>query len=742
MAELLRRRVAGEPFPYSFIHEADPYSAAPEDLVHGREHAPDTDPEDGKGVAWYFCWSAKFHVSAGGGSASKRKRKVAAAGATYWHPETGKQAIIGTDRKSVGAYKRTLSYMHKIKNSPGVETPVKKKRLGWCMVEIGLDHAHHQLVLCKLYKPHPPRTHPQISKESRLPSSGMPCPAPAPAPAPLGAEIPSTVAIVRNGSAAAAVVTVVIDLCGSSIPPAQQMKDMANLVRDLQSPVVVCSAMGNTTTTILLAAWKAMRRGTEKLCEIHELVSIKELHLRTTYELGLETSTVLGSLDELEHQLQHVAMAKQPAPWTQDYLVSFGERTSTKIFSEYLNKLEGTLQEWKLCDVVTSGTGCSDLTATTMDRAMESREIQVWKDVDGIFRCDPKVCADATLVPHLTFDEAAELSDFAEQSMKLAMEYGISVRVRNPYKPQAPGTVITKTRDMSESTLTSIVLKSNITMLDIKSKRMQGHSDFFTTAFSKFKHFEYLGISVDCKVTTIEGKMSFTLVPSELSSEELIKQELDNAVEELQKIADVHRLQNVSVISLIGNAQQSSSIQEKALSVLRSTNAEVHKFSQDSSKVMKTFFVVENCRAKDCVHALHSAFFEKGLVSEVGGVDNGSSSSGVNRDMEAPLCGGQEWTEMEASVEEFIQNVLVSHKDDPEPIECDNLWDLEDLLEEPRHVEATPAKRVPMLSFNNDQMPVGCWLPNDFFVGRPSHWQASLPYDSATDSPESNKLIN
>ncbi|KAM0886556.1 hypothetical protein ACQ4PT_029648 [Festuca glaucescens] len=518
MAELLRRRVAGEPFPYSFIHEADPYSAAPEDLVHGREHAPDTDPEDGKGVAWYFCWSAKFHVSAGGGSASKRKRKVAAAGATYWHPETGKQAIIGTDRKSVGAYKRTLSYMHKIKNSPGVETPVKKKRLGWCMVEIGLDHAHHQLVLCKLYKPHPPRTHPQISKESRLPSSGMPCPAPAPAPAPLGAEIPSTVAIVRNGSAAAAV-TVVIDLCGSSIPPAQQMKDMAYLIRDLQSPVVVCSAMGNTTTTILLAAWKAMSRGTEKLCEIHELVSIKELHLRTTDELGLETSTV----------------------------------------------------------------------------------------------------SDATLVPHLTFDEAAELSDFAEQSMKLAMEYGISVRVRNPYKPQAPGTVITKTRDMSESTLTSIVLKSNITMLDIKSKRMQGHSDFFTTAFSKFKHFEYLGISVDCKVTTIEGKMSFTLVPSELSSEELIKQ---------------------------------------ALSVLRSTNAEVHKFSQDSSKVMKTFFVVENCRAKDCVHALHPAFFEKGLVSEVGGVDNGSSSSGVNRDTEAPLCGGQEWTEMEASVEEFIQNVL------------------------------------------------------------------------------------
>ncbi|KAM0928588.1 hypothetical protein ACQ4PT_002572 [Festuca glaucescens] len=588
MAELLRRRVAGEPFPYSFIHEADPYSAAPEDLVHGREHAPDTDPEDGKGVAWYFCWSAKFHGSAGGGSTSKRKRKVAAAGATYWHPETGKQAIIGTDRKSVGAYKRTLSYMHKIKNSPGVETPVKKKRLGWCMVEIGLDHAHQQLVLCKLYKPHPPRTHPEISKESRLPSGGMPCPAPAPAP--LGAEIPSTVAIVRNGSAAAAV-TVVIDLCGSSIPPAQQMKDMAYLIRDLQSPVVVCSAMGNTTTTILLAAWKAMRCGTEKVCQIHELVSIKKLHLRTTDELGLETSTV----------------------------------------------------------------------------------------------------SDAMLVPHLTFDESAELSDFGEQSMNVAMECGISVRVRNPYKSQTPGTLITKTRDISESILTSIVLKSNITMLDINSKRVLGQTDLVRMALSKFQHFDYLGISVESKVT-IEGKMSLTLVPSELSSQELIK---------------------------------------LALGVLRSINAAVHKFSQDSSKVMKTIFVVGNCRAKDCVEALHSAFFEKGLVSEVDRVDNVSSSSGVNRDTEAPLCGGQEWThESDDSVEEFIQNVLVSHNDDPEHIECDNLWDLDDLVEgaaggsglgialeeiEPIGLESTDTRYTtleemePMLSSDNDQMPVGGW---------------------------------
>lgn len=42
-------------------------------------------------------------------------------------------------------------------------------------------------------------------------------------------------------------------------------------------------------------------------------------------------------------------------------------------------------------------------------------------------------------------------------------------------------------------------------------------------------------------------------------------QELDNVVEELEKIAVVKLLQNRSIISLIGNVQRSSLILEKVL---------------------------------------------------------------------------------------------------------------------------------------------------------------------------------
>uniref|UniRef100_A0A453MHS0 Aspartokinase n=1 Tax=Aegilops tauschii subsp. strangulata TaxID=200361 RepID=A0A453MHS0_AEGTS len=272
---------------------------------------------------------------------------------------------------------------------------------------------------------------------------------------------------------------------------------------------------------------------------------------------------------------------------------------------------------WKSCAVTTLGRGGSDLTATTIGKALGLREIQVWKDVDGVLTCDPNIYANAVPVPYLTFDEAAELAYFGAQvlhpqSMRPAREGGIPVRVKNSYNRHAPGTVITKTRDMRKSILTSIVLKSNITMLDIVSTRMLGQYGFLAKVFSIF---EDLGISVD-SVATSEVSISLTLDPSKLWSRELIQQELDNVVEELEKIAVVHLLQHRSIISLIGNVQRSSLILEKAFNVLRRNGVNVQMISQGASKV-NISLVVNDSEAKQCVQALHSAFFENGFLSEV-----------------------------------------------------------------------------------------------------------------------------
>ncbi|CAL9144458.1 unnamed protein product [Musa hybrid cultivar] len=485
--------------------------------------------------------------------------------------------------------------------------------------------------------------------------------------------------------------SIVMKFGGSSVASAERMKEVADLILSFpeERPAIVLSAMGKTTNNLLLAGAKAVCCGVSNVSELHELSFVKELHLKTIDELGLESSIISGEyclslscidyllcmpqcadiLVELEQLLKGIAMMKELTPRTRDYLVSFGECMSTRIFAAYLNKigtkarqydafeigfittddftnadiLEATYPAvakrlhgdwtndpaipiitgflgkvgWKSGAVTTLGRGGSDLTATTIGKALGLREIQVWKDVDGVLTCDPNICPNAKPVPHLTFEEAAELAYFGAQvlhpqSMRPAREGDIPVRVKNSYNPQAPGTVITKARDMSKVVLTSIVLKSNVTMLDIVSTRMLGQYGFLAKVFSIF---EDLGISVDC-VATSEVSISLTLDPSKLWNRELIQQELDHVVEELEKIAVVHLLQHRSIISLIGNVQRSSLILEKAFNVLRKNGVNVQMISQGASKV-NISLVVHDSEAQQCIRALHSSFFDNGFLSEV-----------------------------------------------------------------------------------------------------------------------------
>ncbi|XP_028780214.1 aspartokinase 2, chloroplastic isoform X1 [Neltuma alba] len=459
--------------------------------------------------------------------------------------------------------------------------------------------------------------------------------------------------------------TSVMKFGGSSVASAERMKEVASLILSFpeENPIIVLSAMGKTTNKLLSAGEKAVSCGVARASCIDELSFIKDLHLRTVDELKVDRSVIANHLEELEQLLQGIAMMKEMTPRTKDYLVSFGECMSSRIFAAYLNKmgvkarqydafeigfittddfanadiLEETYPaiaktlcgDWasdpaipivtgflgkgqKSCAVTTLGRGGSDLTATTIGKALALPEIQVWKDVDGVLTCDPNICPQAKPVPYLTFDEAAELAYFGAQvlhpqSMRPAREGDIPVRVKNSYNPKAPGTVITKTRDMSKAVLTSIVLKGNVTMLDIVSTRMLGQYGFLAKVFSIF---EDLQISVDA-VATSEVSISLTLDPSKLWSRELIQQasELDHVVEELKKIAVVDLQQNKSIISLIGNVQRSSLILEKAFLVLRTLGVTVQMISQGASKV-NISLVVNDSEAEQCVRALHAAFFE------------------------------------------------------------------------------------------------------------------------------------
>lgn len=247
-------------------------------------------------------------------------------------------------------------------------------------------------------------------------------------------------------------------------------------------------------------------------------------------------------------------------PRTVDALVSFGERMAVRIVSANLNKLGVPAQffdAWNLGMLTTSefgnaeikeesykrikeklskfdgmivpvvtgfighdekgrittlGRGGSDLTATVIGAAYPVDEVQVWKDVDGIMTADPRLVKNAQPVSYVTYEEAAELAFFGAQvlhpiSMQPAIRSGIPVRVKNSYNPGAVGTLITATRDKSESLVTAITSKSNVQLIDIVSNHMLGQYGFLAEVFQLF---EQCKVSVDV-VASSDVSLSLTL---------------------------------------------------------------------------------------------------------------------------------------------------------------------------------------------------------------------------------------
>nr|GMC48903.1 aspartokinase 2, chloroplastic-like [Ipomoea batatas]GMC51053.1 aspartokinase 2, chloroplastic-like [Ipomoea batatas] len=225
--------------------------------------------------------------------------------------------------------------------------------------------------------------------------------------------------------------TCVMKFGGSSVASAQRMREIADLILSFpeEKPVIVLSAMGKTTNNLLLAGAKAINCGVSNVLDIKELVFVKELHLRFLCTIGFLTLPLFaGHLDELEQLLKGIAMMKEMTLRTKDYLVSFGECMSTRIFAAYLNKIDVKARQydafdigiittddftnadileatysavakklngdwtsdpsipivtgflgkgWRTCAVTTLGRGGSDLTATTIGKALGLREIQV-----------------------------------------------------------------------------------------------------------------------------------------------------------------------------------------------------------------------------------------------------------------------------------------------------------------------------------------------------------------------------
>lgn len=445
---------------------------------------------------------------------------------------------------------------------------------------------------------------------------------------------------------------------GSSLADADRIRHVAELIamqrRDYQiRPMVVCSAMGKSTNSLLAAGEWAHADG--KVC----MDSIRTHHIATCDELSVSNNTrheVVELLDDLERLLSGITYLRELTPRTRDLLVSFGERMSVRLVASCLNTMGIPAQHfdsWSVgfrtnsdfgnadledsCyvnikdrmsriddatvpvitgfiaqdsegHVTTLGRGGSDLTAAVLGAACSLDEIQVWKDVDGMLTADPRVVEAAVPVPEVTFTEASELAYFGAKilhpvSMLPAMKANIPVRIKNSYNPTHPGTVISaKAENRPDSSLVvAITSKSNQVLLDITSTRMLGQYGFLSKLFAIFQSYK---MSIDV-IATSEVSVSLTLDGAQPG----MRATWETVLDSLSTVAQVEMKRGHSIIALIANVDRSSDVLAAVFDILRKEDVQVEMMSQGASKV-NISLVVKDKDLDRAVSALHRHFFE------------------------------------------------------------------------------------------------------------------------------------
>jgi aspartate kinase len=445
---------------------------------------------------------------------------------------------------------------------------------------------------------------------------------------------------------------IVMKFGGSSVANADRLRHVTKIVKARldKKPILVLSAMGDTTDHLLEAGEAALKNG------IVQVEKIEEFHLKTITEMELGEGAFRGIrslLTELRNLLMGISLIRELTGKTKDYLLSFGERLSVRIaaacfysmgikakavdawdagFVSDSNHTSAELAEesWRLIpekllapveegilqvvtgfiakdekgNITTLGRGGSDLSAAMIAAACGAAELQIWKDVDGILTADPRIVSGAQVVDKITYEAAAEMAYYGAQvlhprAMQPCMKTGTPVLVKNSYNPDAPGTRIVPSIASEEkrSPIQAITSRKNVTLVDIVSSRMVGQYGFLAEVFACFARH---GVSVDM-VATSEVSISLTLDAFH---------DLKELKKDLSRIAAVAIKTGKAIVTIIGDVGRSSEILARSFKICKLLGVQAQMVSQGASKV-NISFIVDDKEAAEVIKGLHADFFEE-----------------------------------------------------------------------------------------------------------------------------------
>ncbi len=458
----------------------------------------------------------------------------------------------------------------------------------------------------------------------------------------------------------------VLKFGGTSVANAENIQKVMAIVKTTAAKgktVVVVSALGGVTD-LLLGAASLAGDGNEAYKD--KLALVEQRHLEAVKQLlpvaqqSQLLSLVKKSCNEIEDICNGIYLLGELTNRSKDRISSYGEWLSSQIISAAMNAA-GISNEWAdtrqlirtnsgftAAEVdftitnqqihayfslsaaslfivpgfiasdangvtTTLGRGGSDYTAAIIAAALMAAVLEIWTDVSGMMTADPRLTANARIIPHISYQEAMELSHFGAKviyppTIQPVMGKNIPVWIKNTFAPADPGTLIESTATKNGNIVRGISSINNIALLSLEGSGMIGIPGFSKRLFEALSNekINVILITQSSSEHSICVGIDAALAPK---AKQVVDAAFTNEIE-LEKVEPLIIEDGLSIVALVGeNMKSHPGISGRMFSAMGRNGVNIRAIAQGSSE--KNISAVISTRdVRKAINVLHEEFFE------------------------------------------------------------------------------------------------------------------------------------
>ncbi|MDN5201839.1 bifunctional aspartate kinase/homoserine dehydrogenase I [Fulvivirgaceae bacterium BMA10] len=452
---------------------------------------------------------------------------------------------------------------------------------------------------------------------------------------------------------------------GTSVGSSDSIKEVAKIIADYHRKgidmVVVCSALSGTTNKLVEAGKKAAANDESyleivKSIEVNHTGVIRDLLETKSQSKALTHLKLL--LNDLEDLLHGAYLLKELSVRTLDLVLSFGERLSAPIITDFLNQesvpskcvdarklirtnndfgrarvnfnitnqaiqdhfgnqdtvqiVTGFISSGDNDETTTLGRGGSDYTAAILAAALNASEIEIWTDVDGVMTADPRKVKSAYSIAKLSYQEAMEMSHFGAKviyppSLQPAFGKNIPLKIRNTFNTSFDGTLVHHDSVPNGQLIKGISSIQHVTLVSLTGSGMVGVPGVSSRLFGALAK-NSINVILITQASS-EHSISFAIDPGDVKQAknaiidefqfEISRGRIDEPIVEMEK----------SILAIIGeNMRHTPGISAKLFNALGKNGVNISAIAQGSSEINLSA-VIDGKNLSKALNAVHQAFF-------------------------------------------------------------------------------------------------------------------------------------